>query len=189
LQRDHGLAAALDLLRALVADLDGEVDLAALERGDARLVLEHLHDDRVDRRLSAPVVGVRHERVAGGAAVLLELERACAVHLVRPLARLRQVRRELVALGEDDGLVGHLAGEVREEAVGRIEVEDDALAVGALLDAADHALVGGLRLGVRAEQSLERRDDVVGGHRRTVVELDALADLESPALRAVRRLP
>ena len=46
------------LLGALVAELGREVDLTALERGHAGLILEDLHVDGVDRGLSAPVVRV-----------------------------------------------------------------------------------------------------------------------------------
>ena len=61
------------LLGALVRELHGQVDLTALERRGACLILEDLPLDGVDRRPPAPVGRVRLERVPGGTAVLLQL--------------------------------------------------------------------------------------------------------------------
>ena len=184
------LRAAAELPRAVVADLHREIDLAAAQRRDPGVVLEDRVLDRVDARLAAPVGVVGDEREPGLPAVLLELERPRAVHVRGPVAGLREIGGHLVGLGQDDRLVGHAAEQVREDAVGGLEVELDRRIVD-LRRAAwrEHPAVRRERLGVRAGQALERRHDVVCRHRRAVVELHTLAQLDGPRLRAVGGRP
>ena len=158
-QRDRLVA---DLLGSLVRELDGQVDLTALQRRRAGLVLEDLPLDRVDRRSAAPVGRVRLEGVPGRAAVLLQLERAGAVHLAtstRPASRGRTAACSV--LGRMIAWYVCWLSAYGKNPFGAARLNWTPVRAD-LLHADDHALVGRERLRVLRQEPLERRDDVVG---------------------------
>ena len=110
------LRAAAELPRAVVADLHREVDLAAAQRGDARVVLEDLELDGVDRAACRPSrSSLATKESPAWPRFSLSLNGPVPFIFARPVARLREVGGQLVALRQDDRLVGHLAEQVREE--------------------------------------------------------------------------
>ena len=167
-------AAKLDR-RAVAADrLDPDRLLVGIDRGEAVEIGQVL----------VVIIGVAHapDRLAG--LVAGEFEGAGAHHV--PLVPVR-------VLVEDRLLVDPVerVGERRQEGAGReFQVKHDGRRIGRL-DLVDHQVIGR----PRAEHPLARKDhlvparrDVGGGQRRTVVELDAVADLEGVAPAGVGRL-
>ena len=162
-----------------------DVDLAALQRQDFRLVVgKESNLDPIRKRCLAPVVRVAHERGADFRRVFFELEGAGADH--RGFEILRILRRN------DDRVVvvgRHCIGEI---AVGHIEVERH----GVVIDLAGAALrqhSGEHRERVRAicgiGEPVEGRHHVIRRHRFAIVEFDSLAQLEGPHRAVLVRSP
>ena len=167
-------AAELDR-RAVAADrLDPDRLLVGIDRGEAVEIGQVL----------VVIVGVAHplDRLAG--LVAGEFEGAGAHHILFVPVRV---------LVEDRLLVDPVEriGQCRQEGAGReFEMEHDGRGIGRL-DLVDHQVIGG----ARAEHPLAREDDLVpagrhigGGQRRTVMEFDAVADLEGVGPPGVGRL-
>jgi hypothetical protein len=163
-----------------------DVSLVSLQREDARLLLVVELELGFVREwlLGVPVVGVLHERGADLRLVTLELPGP------GPVEGLLEV--PVVARGEDDRVVVVGAHDVRETTVRRIERELDRRLVDRLrVPLGKNPAEGGerLRAHLRIRQPVIGCDDVLGGHRRPVVVLDALTDLEGPHAAVVVRLP
>ena len=158
-------------------DRRAAIGLTAGDGGDLRSrVLDEDELDGVERRRATPPAVV-----AGVLGTRLDVE---AVEL--PRARTADTRLEVVLDGPRDRRDQRLrvvrGDQVREVTVGLVELEDDGEVVGsrraALGERAGESRVTGL------DQLVHRRDDVSGREGRTVLPLDALAELEGP-LRAV----
>ena len=169
-------------------ELGEHVDLVALHAEDrGRRLLVELELVAVRQRLAllVPVVGVLRVGHADVRGVLLELPRARALEVLRP-------GRRVEALGQDDQVVVVRGRVEREVAVRRLELEHHGRRVGGLCAAlGEHA--GERRQGVGAVVGIgvevERRRDVLGGHRLAVLELHALANLERPLRPVAVGLP
>ena len=116
---------------------------------------------------------------------VLEHERAGAVGVARgvEIFVLGEVGRldGVVLLGPDlahHAPVGDLLRQDRIRPVGR-HVDREVIDLGDRLDRRDHCL----EVGALHADAIEGEDDVGGGERRSVVKLDALAELEPPDLR------
>ena len=168
-------------VRAHVPD---HVHLLALEGGELRRRLgEHLERDRVEVRQPRPeVTGEPLDRQVVARHELLELERA--------RAELPRGERFEVAepLARDDPGVRHGHGR-REVRGGRLQREPHRVLVHGFhaVDRTDLAPVR--RGGLRVEDRLDGRDDVVGRDLPADVELHALAESEGPHARAVTGRP
>ena len=171
--------------RSTRGELLDEVDLSR-PQGDhlRRRALVHRHADGVERRLSAPVRVVAHERRAAPVLVALESIGAGPGHL------RRHPGTDLVVPREDRAPVRRLPDEVREEPVGGLELE--AHGVGADgFDARrrEDTLQRRLRRGVLGCERLPGCDDVLRRQLLAGVEGDAPANLERPDGGGVARLP
>ena len=167
-------------------DLPDEVDLLAEERRSRRGIARVVGDiHAVEERLAAPPPGIRVVLRADTGRVGHELERAGRLRRLLEGARL-VVRRQ------EDRLVGRRAREIREARRRGVEMELDGQVVDRL-DAArrQHALEcrERLRAGVRVDEPVERRDDVVGAESLPVLELDARSKLVCPDRCVGVRLP
>ena len=163
------------------------VDVAALQRQDLRLLLGiELDLLAVELRDPAlvPVIGVLDVGDAGVRRVLVELPRAGAGERLLPLPA--------EVLRNDDRVVVVGADQVGEVAVRRVELEDHRARIGCLRRVLrEHPGERRQRVGaaLRVRQRVDRGRDVLRGHWRAVVELDALADLERPDAAVRVRLP
>src|SRR5262249_15574378 len=153
------------------------IDAARLERGGHRRLVwveGELHLRR--EGFLPPVVRVAHEGGPGARRVAL-------LHEWPGAWPGRLVLAVVEALRHDDHVVVVFGDRVDEAAVRGLEVEGDGSVVDLLHatgveNAAEHRERVGLAL--RVALGLEAVDDVVHGHRRAVVVLHALADLERP---------
>jgi hypothetical protein len=175
---------AVDALDVLHRHRLHHVDFAGQQRGDAGGVVADRGEDHFLRVAVdlAPVVAVAHEGGAHVRLALAQAERAGAVGAERG-----RVLDALAAVDRPRGLVllapllaqdvggGEL---VRQDGERRLGLDLDGVVVDLahFLDVVDVAL----QVGAFAGGALEREDDVVGGERRAVVELHALAQLEAP---------
>ena len=174
------------LLAAGHRELPDDVDRPAGQREDLRrLVGVERELGGRGQRLGAPVLLVAGERRADLRRVALHHERAGADERALPVRRVVVVR-------DDDHVVVVGRGQVREVPVRGLEVEGDGEVVDLLhAGRGEHAAEGGQRVRrvLRVGLQLVGVHDVVGGERRAVVELDALADLERPHVRGRVRRP
>ena len=176
---DHELVVLLQLGDAHVGDRRDQVDLAGLESGDPRGVLENRpHDDRLHLRRAAPVILIRLEHQPLVLRPRDQLERAGPVRLDgdRFLARgvgvfRREHQPEQLAQAHRQEEVGRPGGDVHGEGVHDLGAGDRA----------ELGADGGLRFGIRG--SVEGELDRVGVEVVAVVELDAFAQRELPGGR------
>ncbi len=163
-------------------ELHEGVDGTALHRRHHRAdVVEELHLLAVERGLTAPPVRIALERRAGGRVVAGQLPRPRSVGCaVQSCARLVADRR-------DQRLGVEHRDQVREVAVGALEVEDGDIGIGgvdgALGDDPGEAGVGG------HDQAVHRRRDVGRREVAAVLPLDALAQGERPDRAVLVGLP
>ena len=83
-------------------------------------------------------------------------------------------------------IVGHQIGHV---GIGLAEGDRDLVAIRRLDVLDDLHLAGRTRFGIRAAVAVEGEDHIGGGHLLAAVELDALAQLEDPALGGIEAFP
>ena len=178
--RHLGVGRPRDDRNRLGIDPDRDVDVAGEQRVDPRRGVtdaEALH--LVDVRIALVVVVrvLRREHADPGAEIPGgEAERAGAHEVVEVLEAVRHHHRV------------HVAEVHREVGVGRLEVDDEPVPVRLhVRDDVEPRLDD--RVGLLAPVTVQRVDAVLDGQRLAVVELDAAADLESPGLEIVRRVP
>ena len=185
LRRDVELGVGLEAREVRRRHAFDGVDVAGEQcRHARRLALDDLERDLVPDRLIAPVVVVAREFHPVAVYVAHELEaaaadgRLAAVEVVR-----RGIRRRLLRYDVDRGQV------VGCQRIGRRILQAQRVRIDDLLR--DDCLgIGGEAAGAVRDQrhAIDREHDVLGGQLGSIVEFDALAQLEFPR-RVVDGLP
>ena len=184
---DDGHAALLQAGNGVRCRHFDPIDLARQQRCRPRCRLRHGEQDHLVELGNArlfPVVGVARELHALARHDAVDLERAGARGLQRDLVPVLALLLPIGRAGIED--VGHVVGKQRIDDAGRQfdRVLVDRLVTHEGRDAGAHlGELLGIELGRLVVQDLiEIPDHGVGIEVRTVVEFDALAQLEDPAL-------